>query len=306
MILHAPMIRYFDAVRRAGSIREASRRLHVASSAVNRQILKLEDEVGAPLFDRMAKGMRLTAAGEIFARHAITVLQDAGRAEEELAALKGLRRGHVRIMAVEGLAVDLLPDALSRMRRDCPMVNLSIATAGSPEVAEAVIAGEADVGIAFQSPKLPDLRQVTVGHFRLGAVMPPHHPLAGRARLMLNACADFPWILACEPLSIKPQLAPALRRLGRPAPAVIEASSIELIKRLTLRGFGISFQTRLGLEEEVVSGRLVHIPLADGEIGPSELGVYVRAGRAVSTAAALLLEILIDAVAAHAQRDADA
>ncbi|MEO1019216.1 MAG: LysR substrate-binding domain-containing protein, partial [Pseudomonadota bacterium] len=96
------------------------------------------------------------------------------------------------------------------------------------------------------------------------------------------------------------------RRLGRPAPAVIEATSIELIKRLTLRGFGISFQTRLGLEEECAAERLVHVPLADKEIGPSELGVYVRAGRAQSTAGAVLLEILIDAVTARAQRDAEA
>ena len=64
MRIHSAAIHYFDAVRRAGSIREAARRLNVASSAVNRQILKLEEEVGTPLFERTSAGLKLTASGE--------------------------------------------------------------------------------------------------------------------------------------------------------------------------------------------------------------------------------------------------
>ena len=66
---HSVAVTYFDMVRRCESIREAARRLNVASSAVNRQILKLEDDIGAPLFDRLNSGLRLTPAGELFARH---------------------------------------------------------------------------------------------------------------------------------------------------------------------------------------------------------------------------------------------
>lgn len=113
MILYAASIRYLEAVRRAGSIRQAARQLNIASSAVNRQILKLEDELGIPLFERLSSGLRLTAAGEIFARHASTVLHDARRAEEELEAQKGLRRGYVRIASVEGLTFDLLPSVIA-------------------------------------------------------------------------------------------------------------------------------------------------------------------------------------------------
>ena len=105
---HAPMIVYFDAIRRAGSVREAARRLNVASSAVNRQLLKLEEELGTPLFDRLPGGLKLTHAGATFARHAIEVLQDAERVRSELEAMQGLRSGHVEIAAVE---------ALTRLRR---------------------------------------------------------------------------------------------------------------------------------------------------------------------------------------------
>src|ERR1700751_3311474 len=89
--IHAAALLYFDAVRRAGSIREAARRLNVASSAVNRQILKLEAEIGAPLFDRFPDGIKLTWAGEAIARHVLVVLQDLDRARSDIEGLKGAR-----------------------------------------------------------------------------------------------------------------------------------------------------------------------------------------------------------------------
>src|ERR1700740_1479975 len=118
--LHAPMIVYFDAIRKAGSIREAARRLNVASSAVNRQLLKLEAELGTPLFERLPAGLRLTHAGAPFARHAIEVLQDAERVRSELDSMRGLKTGHVEIVAVEALISELLPNVLSRVREIYP------------------------------------------------------------------------------------------------------------------------------------------------------------------------------------------
>src|ERR1700722_18891995 len=103
MRIHAPAIRYFDAVRKAGSIREAARGLNVASSAVNRQILKLEAELGSQLFERLPGGLKLSPAGEVFARHVAIVLRDAIRAESELNSLKGVKTGRVEIIAVESL-----------------------------------------------------------------------------------------------------------------------------------------------------------------------------------------------------------
>lgn len=84
MNIHARSLHYFDMIRRCGSIREASRRLYVASSAVSRQLAMLEDEVGAPLFERLPGRLKLTAAGEVFASHVISVLQDEQRLIREL------------------------------------------------------------------------------------------------------------------------------------------------------------------------------------------------------------------------------
>ena len=175
--IHSPAIHYFDMVRRCQSIREASRRLNVASSAVNRQILKLEDEIGTPLFERLPGGLRLTAAGEIFARHVIVVLQDTERVRSELDALQGLRTGHVEIATVSGVTTDLLPGVLEQLRERYPRVTVGVTSLGSQAIPDAVTSGQADIGLAFALPRTADLQQLGVGHFRLGAIVNPAHPL---------------------------------------------------------------------------------------------------------------------------------
>ena len=99
--MHAHVLRYLEEVVRRGSIRKAAEALNVASSAVNRQILKLEATLGAPLFERRTGGVRLTPAGEILARHARETLYGFARARASIDDLKGLKTGHVKIVALE-------------------------------------------------------------------------------------------------------------------------------------------------------------------------------------------------------------
>ncbi|MBL7252424.1 LysR family transcriptional regulator [Alloalcanivorax marinus] len=282
--VHSPAVLYFDAVRRAGSIREAARRLHVASSAVNRQILKLEDEIGAPLFERLPGGLKLTAAGEVFARHAIVVLQDAERARSELDALKGLRTGHVEVATVEGVTTDLLPVVIGRLREDFPNITIGIATLGSQAIPGTVTNGTADLGLAFALPRTAELRQLTLARFRLGAVMPPDHPLAGREEVSVATCMAYPLVLAKQDLSVHHLMRPAMERAGATARGVVRSGSVELSKELARRGIGIAFQTRIGLETDLNRGSLVHLPLNDAGPVYSDLGIYARAGRALPVA----------------------
>jgi DNA-binding transcriptional LysR family regulator len=169
MHIHARSLNYFDMIRRCGSIREAARRLHLASSAVNRQLLKLEEEIGAELFERLPSGLKLTAAGEIFAGHVITVLQDEQRLVGELDSLRGLRRGDLGVLGVEGLNSEFLPAVLERRLKRYPLLRVRTRTTGSTAIAQAVIEGEADVGLGFSLPRTPELRQSAVGRFRIGS-----------------------------------------------------------------------------------------------------------------------------------------
>ncbi len=291
-------ITYFDAVRRHGSIREAARKLGVAASAINRQLIQFETDLGMPLFERFASGMKLTAAGEVFARHALTVLQDARRAADELDALRGLRRGELSIVTVESLGAAVLPNLLAAMATRYPGVKLTVKSAGSNQIPTIVASGTADVGLAFSLGHHPELQQLGTGRFRLGAVMRPQHPLARAKHVTLSECAVHPVILPTEELSIFTVLLPHLTRFAGRMQVIAEVGSLELMKNLTLKLSAISFQTQLGLEAELKARRLMHVPLQSSGPVTTDLGIYVRRGRtfpaALDAFVALVREQLSD------------
>ena len=305
MRIHAAAIKYFDAVRRAGSIRGGARELNVASSAVNRQIQKLEEEFEAPLFERGAKGLVLTKAGELFARHVTTVLQDAHRFEDELAQFKGGRRGEIGVVAVEGLTHQFLPAIIERMRDDHPFVHFTVQTIKSHAIPALLDGGESDVGPAFSLEANPAIQQLAFGQFHIGAIMPPDHPLAGERQIALLDAMEYPWIMGDENLSIRPLLEPTLRELGRTMPTIIETSSLELMKNLALRGLGVTFQTMFGFEEELAAGRLVHIPISHNGPVVRDLSLQIRKGRALSAAVRAFINIAVDELNSRAQADQD-
>jgi len=294
---HNRAIGYFDAVRRHGSIREAARRLDIAASAINRHILKLEADIGMPLFDRLADGMVLTPAGEVLARHAIAVLQDERRATGELEALMGLRRGELSLVAVESLGTSFMPGLIERMSSKHPGVEIKASLAGSNTIPEMVARGEADIGLAFSLPRQQDLQQMAVGRFSVEAVMRPDHPLAGKARVSFGDCLQYPLILPRPDISLFNLLEPLIRRHRDRFRVIAEVSSLVLMKHLTLRTGAISFQTRLGLEHELESGMLACVPLHAATPITTELGAYVRQGRSLPVAVNAFLALVGDALA---------
>src|ERR1700758_2237868 len=143
--MHANVPKYFVEVARCGSIRKAAQNLYVASSAVNRQILKLESEMGAELFDRLPNGIRLNAAGERVLQHIRSTLNDFHLMRSELDALKGERKGHVSGAAMDSLFVDFLPATVEEFSESYPAVTYSIAAVPPHDVPARLVSGEYDL-----------------------------------------------------------------------------------------------------------------------------------------------------------------
>lgn len=295
MSLHARSIRYFDAIRRAGSIREAARQLYVDSSAVSRQLQNLEDEIGVPLFERLPGGLRLTEAGRIFAEHVTTVLLDEQRARAEIERLLGIERGEVKLAAVEGLSLDFLPVILDTLMQRHPGVTIHSSSMGSADIADRVRAGDVDIGIGFALPEHAELQCVGHGEFTLGVMVAPDHPLAGCSSITLEQCLAYPLILAGSDLALHDLVAPLLAQYGERVHAAAHTNSIELMRQLVMRGHGVAFQTSIGLATMQATGRLVYIPLVEPVI-PIRLQACIRAARilppAVKAVAAILQEQL--------------
>jgi DNA-binding transcriptional LysR family regulator len=113
-------------VARTGSIRKAAEHLNVTSSAVNRRIMDLEEELGAPLFERRPRGLRLTAAGEVFVNYLREQSADVERMKSRIEDLKGLRRGTVRIACSPALALDFLPREIAAFRERHALVGVDV------------------------------------------------------------------------------------------------------------------------------------------------------------------------------------
>jgi DNA-binding transcriptional LysR family regulator len=276
--LHARCILYFNAIRDFGSIREAARRLNVTPSALTRQIAQMEDEIGSPLFDRLPGGMVLTAVGDIVARHIVTVMQDAVRTDEQIAALAGMRGGRVSLMTVEGIAGDLMARLLTRLTGAWPDIALRAETGSPAAIIAALSGGATDLGIAFSLDAPDELRQVAVAHFPVGVVMPADHALATRRSVGIEDCIGYRLILPTPSLSLHRVMEPMLRPWRDRMDVVLETGSIELTNRMVAAGAGLAFQSRLALEFDIRRGALVHVPLDDSR-AVTDLGVYVRDAR---------------------------
>lgn len=282
MRFHAPAIMYFNAVRKAGSIRGAARTLNVASSAVNRQILNLEQEIGGPLFERRPAGLKLTAVGEMFARHVIVVIQDLERFKSDVHGLSGGSVGTVRLANVESLNESVLPELIKSGRTRSQRVTVKTQTMGSFDIQSVLANGDVDIGVAFALRRHSELRQVTLARLRLGALVSSSNPLAKRRRVSIAKCMESPLIFPGSELATHQLLQPLLARLPVVSGPVVEANSIELMRELAERGVGISFHTRIGVERLLETGRITFVPLDNaGEPVWADLGVYVRADRAL-------------------------
>ena len=268
--------RYFLAVAEAGSIRAASRNLNVAASALSRQLTQLEDQLGIALFDRTGRGLALSPAGDIVLRGLRAAAQGHETTLDELDAMRGLKRGLVRIATVESVSVSILPDLLLAFSSSYPGIEVSITVAGSDAVTEIVREHQADIGFTFNPSSLDGLDVVTSRDLHLGAVMAPGHPLAAAPKLSVAECLGHPVAWPSRGLSLRAILdrVPAARR-ARPA---FECNSLRLMASLARRGSCITFQTHIGIAQDLAEGSLVWIPLSDKRLPLDRLKVVCRQG----------------------------
>lgn len=273
-------LRYVDQVARDGSIRKAAERLHLSASAVNRQLLQLEDELGVALFDRLPRGLRPTAAGELLLGQIRRWDGESNALRLQLQSLKGGAAGVIRVVAPELTTDLLLPEAMARLRERFPKVTFSVFTGDTPRVLGALLNGEADVGLGFNVRPGPRLRVVANVQPRFGAVMVPQHPLARRRQVSLQDCAAYPLIVPGEDW-IDQTVTQSLFPGGfGDYNVVARGGRAGVLRSLARAGLGITFLTRLEVEADVRSKQLVHVPLSQGRVAVPTLSLLAPARQA--------------------------
>ncbi|NUR43144.1 MAG: LysR family transcriptional regulator [Streptomyces sp.] len=218
-------LRVFLEVARQGSFTVAARSLGWTQSAVSRQISSLETALGgAPLFDRLPRGVRLTEAGRVLVPYAEAVAEALRGAGRELASLRELAGGRLRFGAFATADAALVPQALAAFRVRHPKVRVSREEGLTPGLLERLSAGHLDLAVVSTTGR-PPLESYDLRHLldeSLYVAVPADHPLAGGGPVRLGRFADAEWISG----SARPEgtlLDAALREGFRPRVAHVVA-----------------------------------------------------------------------------------
>jgi DNA-binding transcriptional LysR family regulator len=259
---HLRFLKYFDEVARVGSIRQAAESLHVAPSAVNRRIQDLEGELGVPLFERLPRGMRLTAAGELFVQYVRGRASALDEVRSEIEELQGLRRGSVKLVASQALAPEFMPRLVADFRRTHPLVDFQVRIGDHVQALAALRAFETDLVLVFNLAHEPDLQVVAQFEQRLVATMHRSHPLASRSGgLRLRECMDYPLVLPTREAGGRQLLERYLVRSSVKLRPVVESNSFEFLRGCLHHGNAISFQIAIGAVSD--GGEIVSREITD-------------------------------------------
>lgn len=287
-------LRYFTAVADTGSLTEASARLHVAASALSRQVAALEAQLGVALFERHPRGMELTAAGEILLAHARRAELDAQRALDEIGALQGLRAGQVRLATSDAFANELVPRLCVDFQRQHAGVWFSVSVLPTAQVPEAVRQGLADIGLCFSRAPHKDIDVRYRQPAPVLALLPPGHALADLPSVTLAQLCAYPLALPPPETAIRQMLDIVASRQGLQLAPVLVSNHARLVLHFVLGGGGLSLSSEVAARHLVAQGAIVARPISDPGMDLRDIEVQTLAGRSLPLAVETFLTMLCD------------
>ncbi|WP_066949649.1 LysR family transcriptional regulator [Streptomyces lushanensis] len=253
-MIEARHLRVLRTVAATGSFSAAARALGCTQPAVSQQMKALEASAGTPLIVRTGRETRLTEAGEVLVRHATGILAGLAAAEEEMAAIAGLRTGRVRLVSFPSGSSTLVPTALAALRAAHPGTRVSLVEAEPPASAVMLREGDCDVALAFRyggsAAEWDDLVVRPLLVDRLVGVVPEGHRLAGAdagsGTVAIGELADEPWIAGCP--RCRKQLVDACEESGFTPRIDFATDDYPAVIGLVAAGLGVAMLPELALE----------------------------------------------------------
>ncbi|MFJ1806799.1 MULTISPECIES: LysR family transcriptional regulator [unclassified Streptomyces] len=287
--------RTFVTVCQLGSLSAAAAELHHTQSAVSRQIAGLERELGVTLMERHARGVRPTAAGEVFRRHAVVTLAEADRA---VRAVREVRDGAVErplaVGATPSLAAGIVPEAIRGLLKQAGAIPWSLLPGLSAQLHDRVTASDLDVAVVTDAPPgLPNDSRVVrrfLGLDDMVVVLPVGHPQAGRSPVHMRTLADQTWVEDNDGSAV------LLRRHAARAgvSARIDLTAADLHGKLALVATGHAIALIPGVLTGALRTDVTTVPLVD----PPARGIYtITPRRDPHPCAAPLVDQLVTAFA---------
>ncbi len=281
-------MRYVLAVAETASFTRAAERCHIVQSALSHQVARLEKELGARLFDRTSRRVRLTTAGEAFLPAARQALEAAERARAEVAAATGEIRGRLTVGSIPTVAAVDLPAVLRDYRLRHPQVRITLRAGSSEQLVEQVRDGRLDAAFLGVQPgfRPQGVRDKELAHGRHVTVLAPDHPLATEPEVDLRLLADEAFVDFAEGSAARAQSDEAFAAAGLRREVAFEVSGVELMLRMVRHGLGIALLPAAFTPE--LHG-LRYVPITNGPIRVEHL-IWTR--HTPSPAASAFLSLL--------------
>ena len=299
-LLNTPM-RYFLEVAQAGSVNQAAARLYVAASAVSRQIAKLEDGLGTPLFERRRSGMALTAAGERLAGHLRNTVLDAEQVLEQVRHLGGQAAGRVRVCCTEGFAGGFMPTLMRAFQAAQPASQIELYVGSPDEVSQLLLGGEADIGLKYVVAPEPGLRVEHAAPAPVLAVMSPDHPLARQRSVELADVVRHPLLVGSRGVTARQLFDLACSAQGLQYRPVF-VSNFSSVMLPLLRSPDILLSGQLTVAHLIEAGTAVARPFADPMLAQRRLQALSLDGRTLSPLTRAFVQQLVATMNAGARR----
>lgn len=270
---HLQTLIFIDAVAKAGSIRKAADTLAITSTALNRRILALEEELGVPIFERLASGVRLSTAGEILIQHIREQLSGMERVKAQIADLSGLRRGHVAIASSQALLPYFLPREIATYAAEQPAVTFSVTRRDREAAERALLEHLADIAVVFEPVRMLEFHTLLTVRQPLYAVFGSDHPLVGTGPVRLRHCLEYPVALPSADYGVRHILELAMRTSSLRLAPRTQSDSFEFLRGLARVSQLVTFQIPIGIpDEDIETGRARPIDTRDAPVGLLYMG----------------------------------
>jgi LysR family transcriptional regulator, low CO2-responsive transcriptional regulator len=249
-------MRVFTAVARSRSFTRAARELHLTQPAVSQQIKLLEAEAGLPLFEHIGRTIQMTAAGEELLRYATQITELLREATEALAAMRGLKRGVLKLGAVS-TAKYFAPSLLSTFAPAYPEVTIRFVVGNREEIIRLLASNDIDLVIMGRPPRELVTVAAPFAKHPLVIIASPNHALAGKRRIPMKQLAGETFVIREEGSGTRAAMEHVFREHGVVYRTSMEVSSNETIKQAVMAGMGLSFISQHTVTLELATGKLV-------------------------------------------------
>lgn len=280
-------LRYFLSIAKLGSFTKASEELCITQPTLSHQIRQLEEELGCELFDRSARHVRLTNAGEIFAEYAQRATREAENGKIAIQEFRGLRQGSLAFGVVSSFANSLLPPVLSRFQAEYPGIHLKVLELPTGELERQVREGELALGVAYGPASGDQVAWEDLFQEELALIVSRRHEFARRASVTFAEIAQTPLALLTRTYVSRSIIDAAFVEAMRTPLVKIEMNSIDAILQMVAN---TGLATILAARMATGPRGLVAVPIRPAMVRSA--GIFTRQDTNLSPAAKIIVEMI--------------